>query len=114
MKKTMLESLLGVFGVERTETFFQEFQETREAMKRLANNKLHQYDGTSRDRLVHALIKAHAIMVFDVFYVRKSEITLLTSNRRWCYVPPSLKSVMDVTREQDKFYSQFYVGVLRA
>ena len=108
MKKTILEGLLRVFRVERTEQFFQEFQETREALKRLSNSDIHPLDGTKRDQVEYSNFRDFARDYLPEFNSNKSDIKLLTSEGRWCYVPGNLRDLMNNIVQKEKFYSQFY------
>jgi len=109
MKKGLLEKLLGALGVSRTEQFFLEIQETREAMRRIANLELGPYAGSSADKICYSMLKKWSVGNAEYIKSEKSTITLLTPSGRWCSVPPTLQGAMDIVREKDRLYMPFYV-----
>jgi len=109
MKKGLLEKLLGAFGVSRTEQFFLEIQETREAMKRIASLELDPYAGSNGEKIGYAMLKRWSRENAEYIKSEKRTITLLTPNGRWCSIPPTLQGAMDIVREKDRLYRPFYV-----
>ena len=105
---TKAMNMTAAVRIKRTESFFLEFQETREAMQRIASNNLHPYDGDIADRLGYDIIKLWSITNLKEFNKRKGQINLLSYEGRWCYVPTRLQSTMDITRRKEKLYSEFY------
>lgn len=101
-------SLLKYLGIKRTEDFFEEFKETRQALQRIVDNDLHPCDGAEADREKYVWVKEGSRLTLRDFNKIKKAISLLTPNGGWCYVPPQIQGYLDGIRRREKFYSQFY------
>lgn len=107
MSQLILEAVLGTLGIRRTEAFFSDVQETREALQRISQNELHPFDGTSKDRAGFQYMKLMALGYREIPRLKK-QATLLSPDGRWCYVPKGLQKTMDTIKDKEKLYSQFY------